>query len=121
MKYSKLDSIGPERKKKKKSKKVNPRLQSKMFEEIWRDRPHVSELSGKFLGDEMNAWFFAHILGKGAHPHLKLVKENIMLVTHDEHWTLDQETHKAKESILYDPFFQKSEELKEKYRYNARD
>lgn len=119
MEYSKFDSIGPDRKKKKKSKKVNPRLQSKMFEEIWRERPHMSELSGKLLGDEMNVWFFAHILGKGAYPHLKLVKENIMLVTKEEHWTLDQQTHRAKAYDLYDPFFKRAQELKEKYRYNA--
>jgi len=116
MKYSKLDSIGLNRKKKQAKKKVNPGDQKKMFIEIWKERPHVSELSGEYLGDEMNAWFFAHILGKGAYPHLKLVKENIMLVTQAEHWTLDQQTHRAKAYDLYDPFFEKAQQLKEKYR-----
>ena len=76
----------------------------------------VSELSGIPLGDEMNAWFFAHILSKGSYPHLKLNKENIILVTQHEHWQLDQNTHLAKEDELYDKYFEKAEGLKIKYR-----
>ena len=87
-----------------------------MFKEIWNEREHISELSGKFLGDEMNAWYFAHILSKGSYPHLKLNKENIMMVTQDEHWQLDQNTHLAKEDNLYKPYFKKAEKLKIKYR-----
>lgn len=116
MKYSKLDSIGKKKAKKKKIKKTNPGLQKQMFIEIWQEREHYSELSGEFLGDEMNAWFFAHVLSKGSYPHLKLVKENIMLATQEEHWQLDQNTHLAKSNPLYDAYFNKAQELKEKYR-----
>ena len=90
--------------------------QKQMFMEIWEEREHVSELSGIHLGHLPNAWFFAHILSKGSNPHLKLVKENIMLVTQEEHWELDQNTHLAKENKLFQPFFDKAEELKIKYR-----
>lgn len=86
--------------------------QKDLFLEIWEERDHKSELSGEFLGDEPNAFFFAHILGKGAYPQLKFSKENIMLVTHDEHWQLDQNTHLAKLDDLYKPFFDKAEKLK---------
>lgn len=116
MAYSKFDSLGPKKKKKKKSKKPSDKRQQEMFKKMWSEREHESELSGAWLGDEMNAWFFAHILGKGAYPHLKLVEENIMLLTQSEHWEVDQNTHKAKENPLYKPYFDKAEELKIKYR-----
>ena len=116
MEYSKFDSLGSKKKKKKKAKKPSDKRQQEMFKKIWSEREHVSELSGAWLGDEMNAWFFAHILSKGSYPHLKLVEENIMLVTQLEHWELDQNTHKAKEKSLYKPYFDKAEELKINYR-----
>jgi len=116
MQYSKSDSLGPKRKKKKKAKKKSDTRQQDMFKKIWSEREHVSELSGAWLGDEMNAWFFAHILGKQSYPHLKLNEDNIMLVTQSEHWELDQNTHKAKENPLYKPYFDKAEELKINYR-----
>lgn len=94
----------------------NKKSQIELFQEIWNERDHVSELSGKYLGDEMNSWFFAHILSKGSNPQLKFNKENIMLVTQEEHWQLDQNTHLAKQDPLYKPFFDKAEELKIKYR-----
>lgn len=88
--------------------------QKDLFLEIWAERDHISELSGQYLGDEPNAFFFAHILGKGAYPKLKFSKENIMLVTQDEHWQLDQNTHLSKLNELYKPFFDRAEMLKEK-------
>lgn len=62
--------------------------QKQLFEEIWEERPHVSELTGKRLlpkGHPMWHWQFAHILPKGSYPLWKLQKENIMLMTPDEH------------------------------------
>lgn len=106
--FSKHSQIGT-----KKVKQSNS--QKELFIEIWEEREHVSELSGKYLGDEMNAWFFAHILSKGSNPQLKYNKENIMLVTQEEHWQLDQNTHLAKQDPLYKPFFDKAEELKTKF------
>lgn len=93
----------------------NKKSQIELFQEIWNEREHVSELSGKYLGDEMNAWFFAHILSKGSNPQLKYNKENIMLLTQDEHWQVDQNTHLAKQDPLYKPFFDKAEKLKQKH------
>ena len=113
--FSKSDQIG-KRTKKKSSKTKKSSGQKELFIEIWNEREHVSELSGKHLGNDMNAWFFAHILSKGSNPHLKLNKDNIMLLTQEEHWQLDQNTHLAKQDPLYKPFFDKAEELKIKYR-----
>lgn len=99
---------------KRKAALPNQYNQKDLFFEIWSEREHVSELSGKYLGEEPNAFFFAHILSKGAYPELKFCKENIMLVTQDEHWQLDQNTHLAKEDELYNLFFDKAEKLKER-------
>lgn len=103
-----------------KPKKIKKRVKKKtglkeLFLEIWEEREHVSELSGKSLGHESSAWFFAHIRSRGAAPHLALNKDNIMLLTPEEHYQVDTNTHLAKEDPLYAPFFEKLELLKEKY------
>ena len=95
-----------------KKEKKNRTAQKDLFLKIWNERPHYSELSGKYLGEEPNSWFFAHILSKGAAPNLKYDPRNIMLVTKEEHWELDQNTHKAKENPLYAPYFERAEQLK---------
>lgn len=63
-----------------------------MFEDIWDERPHVSFVSGKPLGDQMAPWMFAHVLPKGRYPHARLDKENIVLLTFKEHFLLDHGT-----------------------------
>jgi hypothetical protein len=66
-----------------------------MFIDIWKKRPHVSELSGKGLkyGPENPKEFvkqFLHVLPKGTYPSLRLEKENILLGTFEEHENQDQ-------------------------------
>jgi hypothetical protein len=66
----------------------------KIFIEIWNERPHVSELSGKELlpiGHPQWHWQFAHILGKNVAPSWKYNKDNILLVLPEEHE--NQETY----------------------------
>jgi hypothetical protein len=55
------------------------------FLEIWRERPHYSEISGKWLGKEPLTTFFHHILPKFTYENAKFAKDNIILVTPDEH------------------------------------
>ena len=55
-----------------------------LFKEIWRERPHYSEVSGEPL-DGFSPVYFSHILTKGAYPEHRLNKENIVLKTYDEH------------------------------------
>ena len=57
--------------------------------EIWAERPHYSEVSGKYLGEEPLRHFFSHICGKGAHPSIRYEKGNIMLMTIEEHHEWD--------------------------------
>lgn len=55
------------------------------FLEIWKERPHRSEISGKPLGREPLTVFFDHLLEKEMYPALKYEKDNIILCTWEEH------------------------------------
>ena len=80
-----------------------------MFEAIWNDRPHVSEISGQRLIENPNDfhfyWQFAHVLGKQAYPRYKLNPENIMLMTWKEHEKQEN----------FDIYQKRRQELIEKY------
>jgi hypothetical protein len=95
--------------------KVRKEAEWKMFREIWEERSPFSEVSGTFLGREYNPSFFAHVVAKGAYEGLRLVKENICLMTPEEHDLYDKQTHKAKLDPKFDWVFEKREELKQAY------
>lgn len=82
--------------------------QKELFEFIWENRPHVSEISGSpLLYPNHPKWHFQflHVLSKGAYPSYKLNPDNILLGTPDEHDNQEQ----------YDVFNEKKEELKQAY------
>lgn len=65
----------------------------KMFNEIWNERPHVSELTGEPLlpkGHIRWHWQFAHVLNKGRFPSMRLRKDNILLCLPDEQMIQDR-------------------------------
>jgi hypothetical protein len=55
------------------------------YNEIWNERGPYSEISGTYLGSEVNKACCDHLLEKAQYPHLRYVKENLILVTIDEH------------------------------------
>jgi hypothetical protein len=55
------------------------------FMEIWKERPHRSEVSDQWLGNEPLTIFFDHLLEKEKYPEIKYEKWNIALVTWSEH------------------------------------
>jgi len=69
---------------KKRAKTTGP-TQIDFFREIWEERSHYSEVSGAFLGDEMQPIFMSHCLPKGSYRRYKFDKRNIVLLTPDEH------------------------------------
>lgn len=91
-------------------KKDNAQLE--MFKQIWRDRPHYSEVSGEPLIG-FNLAYFSHILSKGAHPKHKLNPENILLKTVQEHneWEFGDRERLRKES-KWKKVFELQERLK---------
>lgn len=83
-----------------------------MFIEIWKERPHYSEVSGEPLGS-FNVAYFSHLLSKGAFPEHRLNKDNIMLKTIEEHmlWeTGDRE--KLRNIPKWEKVFERYEKLK---------
>jgi hypothetical protein len=106
----------------------------KLYQEILTERPHVSEISGIQLGFylDSHAFFtscFAHIIPKSGHytmiikskeakdKLLRYNKDNIMLVTPEEHALIDHGTiekrqkYELKHNCSFDVFFKKRDEL----------
>jgi len=75
-----------------------------LFLEIWSEREHISELSGKPLlniGHSKWHWQFLHVLPKGRFKSLRLDKRNILLALPEEHDHQDR----------YEVFVKRKEEL----------
>jgi hypothetical protein len=67
-----------------KKKPRKPTGELEVFKEIWEERPHVSEVSGLTIY-RFDIRCFSHILTKGAYGRFRLKKDNILLVTPEEH------------------------------------
>jgi hypothetical protein len=65
-----------------------------LFLQIWEKRPHRSEVSGEFLGNEPLTIFFHHILPKEKYPEACFDEENIILLTLDEHTNVESNMYK---------------------------
>lgn len=93
-----------------------PTGEKALFEKIWSERAHNSQVSGEWLG-EFNVSYFAHILPKGQNKyhHFKLNPRNIYLMTYEEHHNWDNNRAKCvgKEWKLLKLI---EEELKEEYK-----
>lgn len=95
-----------------KPKKRKPTGEMDMFQAIWSERLHVSEVSGRPLGDVLKPVFFSHILTKAAYPRFRLNKDNVELVTPDEHneWETGDRSDSKWKRVK-----EKAQMLKEKY------
>jgi hypothetical protein len=80
-----------------------------LFLEIWKERVHRSEVYNEYLGNEALTVFFHHILPKEKHSEAKFDKENIILLTFDEHGNVENDMYK------YEKINNIREQLKEKY------
>ena len=76
------------------SGKVSPNKDHLFFMDIWRKRPHRSEISGVYLGKEPSSAFFHHILPKNKYPEVRMDEENIILLTIDEHADVESDMYK---------------------------
>lgn len=55
------------------------------FLEIWNERKHYCEVTGKWLGNTPKTYMFDHLIEKSAYPELKYEKDNIILCDGDIH------------------------------------
>lgn len=72
-------------------------LMQNLFLEIWKERKHHSEVSGTYLGKEPLSVFFHHILPKEKFPSEALKKDNIILLTLQEHSDVENNYQKFPE------------------------
>lgn len=101
-----------------------------LFKEIWEEREHVSEISGRPLlppGHFLWHFQFSHTLTKGNYGRYKHQKFNIVLMLPDEHTFYENFTEKYKEKTMYlahkekwDALFELEEQLKQKYHREKR-
>jgi len=74
--------------------RTEPNPMHLFFVEIWKERQHVSQISGIPLGKEIMSTFFHHILPKEKYPELGYDKSNIILLTLDEHTNVENDIYK---------------------------
>jgi hypothetical protein len=67
------------------------------FLQVWSKRPHYSEVSGTFLGNEPLSIFFHHILPKEKFTEAEYDEDNIILLTFDEHNNVEMDIYKYPE------------------------
>ena len=89
--------------------KSSPTGELALFVEIWNERPHVSELTGKTLLPFHHSqwhWQFLHVLNKQRFPNLRLDKRNILLALPQEHERQDSffAFTKRKEELLLEVY-----------------
>jgi len=63
--------------------------EAKIFKEIWSERPHFCQVTGLYLGEELDVRFMSHVMPKSIAPELRLDKRNIWIVHPDMHYEWD--------------------------------
>lgn len=91
---------------KRKEKKEYTKKQFELFLEIWNERGGKSEVSGEIIYGEPLSIYHHHILPKRNYPEAALDKENIIILTFDEHSAIEsfpnkyEEINKRREKLL---------------------
>lgn len=86
-----------------------------VFKEIWSERPHFSQVSGVYLGEELNVWFMSHILPKSTYGRYKCNKENIILMTPAEHLIWEHSKSTKKDNPKWKWLFELKDKLTRQY------
>jgi hypothetical protein len=85
-----------------------------LFIALWHHCKGKSMISGKDLWGPEHPQFhhqFSHILGKGTYPELRLVEDNVVPCTADEHAYYEQEPAKCKADPLWKWVWDRREKL----------
>lgn len=80
-----------------------------VFNKIWVERPHYSEISWVWLGREISSLYFHHILPKSKYKEAMFDEENIILMTWNEHENVERNPTR------YEEINKRREKLREKY------
>lgn len=93
----------------KEKKKENTKKLHEWFYEIWKNEPHFSELSGLPLGSVFSTCYYHHILPKSRYKGAEFDRENIIILTFEEHQEVESNPTKFEKINII------REKLKEKY------
>ena len=93
-------------------KRRNVKSLREFYLRIWMKRPHKSEVSGTYLGEEPLTTFFHHILPKRNYEQAVFDEENIILLTPDEHGNVENDMYR------YEEVNKKRDYLKQQYNLN---
>ena len=100
-----MKKLSPKQEKRMQEKKKLTSILQSIFMDIWHDRRHYSEISGRWLGKEPLSTFFHHILPKSSYPNAMFDTENIILLTTNEHGQVEitpqcfEEINKRREKL----------------------
>ena len=89
------------------AKRFKPTGEAVIFHDIWRDREHVSFISGLPLDhlEGTSMWYsiFSHVLAKGQnkYPKFKLYPDNIQMLTPYEHHIFDNGTEEERQEYAH--------------------
>ncbi len=86
--------------------------EAKIFRRILEERGPYSQISGQYLGEGFNPWWFSHIVPKSIAPELRLDERNIILKTPDEHILYENHKHKIRHLPEWEWVFELEEQLK---------
>lgn len=84
LKRSKIKSK-PVSEEKKEERQVQRDKDNEFYSRIWAKRGPYSEISGTYLGAEVNKACIDHLCEKSKYPELRYEEDNILLVTIEEH------------------------------------
>lgn len=89
-----------------------PTGEAKVFQAILEQRGPYSQISGQYLGEGFNPWWFSHVVPKSIAPELRLDERNIILKTPDEHATWENKKHTIRDNPKWKWVFELEEQLK---------
>lgn len=96
---------------KRNSSKVSHDQMKNFFISIWNERPHYSEVSRVRLNGEPSTLYFHHILPKSKYKEVAYKRDNIILLTAEEHANVEIDIYR------YDEVNKRRQNLLDKY-YN---
>jgi len=70
------------------------------YSEVWEDRKHKSDLTGKWLGEEIMSIYFHHLLPKEPFPEFRHKKWNILLCEAEYHNQIETNPNLLPEEVF---------------------
>ncbi len=94
-----LKKVSPRKKTNPLDKKKQKEEDIKFYQEVWEERKHYSDLTGKYIPGEIMSIYFHHLLRKETYPEFRHKKWNIVLIEADIHAQIEMNPDKLSDEI----------------------